>query len=293
MSLIPLSVIVVTKNPGAILDRCLSALNAYDQVIVVDSNSSDRTKSMCAAHYKDYIPFSWSGAYPKKRQWCLEHLELKHDWVFFVDADEFVTPELTEEIRNLFSASLRAPNGGEAIQKKKQTCHDDVAGYFISGQYVWNDTLLSYGLRNQKIALFNRRKMRFPNVDDLDCPGMGEIEGHYQPVLRGKGRVGRLHAPLLHIANYSKQDWLERHKRYAVWEICMTRKNAWPPDPVPWRNTLKKLLRRNPLRPELAFLHSWILKLGFLDGAAGFDFARSRWVYYHLIRSGQKTTSIE
>jgi hypothetical protein len=64
----------------------------------------------------------------------------------------------------------------------------------------------------------------------------------------------------------------------------MNEKSAWPADPVSWRERLKSVLRVNPLRPELMFAYSYFGKLGFLDGAAGLDFAKSRWRYYALIR---------
>ena len=271
---IPVSAIVVTKNPGPMLDQCLSALVECDQVLVVDTDGTEQAQNICTAHEREFIPYKWNDTYPKKRQWCLDHLDLKHDWIFFIDTDEIATPELTDEIDRLFQAK------------------PDKAGYFVSGKYVWNSKLLSYGLQNKKIALFNRQKMHFPKIDDLDCPSMGEIEGHYQPVLKETGDIGALTSPLLHYANHSKAEWLERHQRYAAWEICMNKKGAWPKDPIAWRETLKKVLRHNPLRPELAFFHSYILKLGFLDGAAGFDFAKSRWLYYNLIRRGDGQTNI-
>lgn len=262
----PISVIIVTKDVGFELERCLKPLQGFDQILVVDSSKDAETKNIALKYHAEFYDYEWNGAYPKKRGWCLEHLPLKHDWVFFIDADEVLTPELLSDIKNEFQTP---PNA---------------AGYFMKGRYVWNGTTLKYGLKNNKIALFNRHKMHFPVIDDLDCPGMAEIEGHYQPVLKKNGEIKSLESPLLHYAYHSKEEWLARHKRYAAWEICMNRKNAWPKDPVPWREHLKTHLRKNPLRPELAFIHCYILKLGFLDGTAGFNFAGSRWGYYRMIR---------
>ena len=89
---------------------------------------------------------------------------------------------------------------------------------------------------------------------------------------------------MLHHTCTDYQEWLARHRRYAAWEICMNGKKVWPRDPIASRELLKKLLRSLVLRPELIFLHSYILKLGFLDGVAGFHFAKSRWRYYHNLR---------
>jgi len=82
----------------------------------------------------------------------------------------------------------------------------------------------------------------------------------------------------------SGEDWETRHIRYAKWEAGMSRKSAWPRDPVAWRERLKKVLRRMPGRPALMFVHGYVLKGGFLDGRPGFLMARDRARYYALIR---------
>ena len=176
---IPVSVIVVTKNEDVQIVRCLTALAVFDEVVVVDSHSTDRTKEYAQAVDVRVVDFEWNGLYPKKRQWCLNHLDLAHDWVFFVDADEVVPRELAEEIAALdFTA----------------------AGDFVGGVYVAHNKTLKYGVRNNKLCLFDRRRVAFPVVDDLDLPGMGEIEGHYQPVLKpgcDNDTIGCLRTPLL------------------------------------------------------------------------------------------------
>jgi hypothetical protein len=158
-------------------------------------------------------------------------------------------------------------------------------GYFVPGLYVMNGKILRHGLRNAKLALFDRRKFRFPVIDDLDIPGMGELEGHYQPVAKQPGvTIGHVKSALLHHAYDG--DWRGRHERYAAWERGMNARDAWPRDPVRWRQTLKIIFRRAPCRPAIAFAHSYILKAGFLDGRAGFELARDRWRYYAMIGSG-------
>lgn len=262
---IPVSVIVATKNEERNITRCLTPLSVFSEVLVVDSQSTDRTKFLATEQGARVIDFVWNGQYPKKRQWILDNINLQHDWVFFVDADELVTPELIREIQDAFNASV--------------SCD----GYFVRGLYVWQGQLLRHGLSNNKLCLFNRRKIEFPVVDDLGLPGMGEIEGHYQPVLKSNGRIGHLRQAVLHYAAEDKDAWLRRHERYAAWENGMNRRNAWPRDPDPQRQMMKQLFRNLPLRGAIAFVHSYVLKKGFLDGAAGFDFALSRYHYYRMI----------
>ena len=68
--------------------------------------------------------------------------------------------------------------------------------------------------------------MEFPVIDDLGLP-MGEIEGHYQPVLKSQsGATGQLKKPLLHYAGWSGEHWRARHEKYAQWEAGMNRRAA-------------------------------------------------------------------
>lgn len=262
--MIPVSVVVATRNEEARIGRCLAALKEFDEVIIVDSCSDDNTPALAAAAGAQVVSFRWDGQYPKKRQWCLDHLDTRHGWIFFVDADEIVTPELVDEIAALdFTA----------------------AGYFVVGRYIWQGKRLRHGVRNNKLVLLHREKFYFPAVDDLDLP-MGEMEGHYQPRLKDAyrhERIGTLRHALDHDA---APGWDARHDRYAVWEREMNRRNAWPRDPVLWRQALKKIFRALPTRGAAMFLYSYVWRLGFLDGRAGYNFARTRADYYRRIGSG-------
>lgn len=263
---IPISVIIVTKNEALRIVVALDSVSNFDDVWVVDSESHDATQEIALKHHAQVIRYRWNGQYPKKRQWALENCALKYDRIFFVDADEIVTPQLASEIASL---------------------NWHCAGYFIKAQYISGSKVLRYGLQNNKLCLFDRRKIEFPLVDDLDIEGMGEIEGHYQPVLKTvykNEKLGQLRTPMLHDALNNAQAWQARHLRYARWEADMNKKNAWPPDPKIWRQALKIIFRNMPLRDYAAFIQSYIFALGFLDGRAGYEFAKRRSMYYRMIR---------
>lgn len=267
--MLPISVLIVTKNEEGRIRRCLSSLaQNFEQVVVIDSASTDSTQDLARAAGAEVVDFRWNGRYPKKRQWCLENLALRHDWVFFLDADEEATPEFLEAIGHIDWAE--APE----------------AGFFVTGAYVLRGRVLRQGLQNNKLCLLHRARMEFPVVDDLDIPGMGEIEGHYQPVRTSgyeRAPIGRIKPPILHHALADGPAWEERHQRYALWETGMDKQAGWPQDPVPTRARLKALFKALPFRAEAAFLHSYILKAGFLDGPDGFTLAYSRWRYYRMI----------
>lgn len=261
--MIPVAAVIVTKDEEAALPRCLSSLSIFPQIFVVDSASTDRTPEIAQAHGVTVVPYEWNGAYPKKRQWCLDYLPFVYDWVFFIDADEEMTPELAAEITRLFADGAPSKDG-----------------YFVRGRYVDHGVVLRYGLHNNKLVLFRRGAFAFPVVDDLGLP-MGEIEGHYQPV--GSRNIGQLHAPVLHYATDDRVRWLARHRKYATWEAGMNRRDAWPVDPVPVRQMMKRIFRALPLRGVIAFVHAYIFRAGLLNGPAGWRQARDRYLYYTIL----------
>jgi glycosyltransferase involved in cell wall biosynthesis len=262
--MIPVSIIIATRNEESMIEDCLRALSKFDDVILVDSHSTDRTQEIARSYGAKIFNFSWDGRYPKKRQWCLDNVPTQYPWIFFVDADEILTPELVDEIAALdFSA----------------------AGYFVSGRYIWDGVLLRHGVRNNKLALLRKGAFMFPVVDDLDLP-MGEMEGHYQPVLKAEfkdEKIGFLCSALDHYADHAPGEWQARHERYARWEAGMNHRHAWPEDPVAYRQALKEIFRRMKMRGVVMFLYCYVWKRGFLDGRAGFDFARARARYYRMI----------
>jgi glycosyltransferase involved in cell wall biosynthesis len=256
---IPVSVIIVTKNEERHIARCLAALDRFDEVIVVNSPSTDKTEEIAESFNVKVIDFEWNGQYPKKRQWCLDNIPLKNNWVFFVDADEVVTPKLAEEIKKL-----------------DFLC----AGYFVRGHYMVGGKPMRHAVVNNKLCLINRRLIEFPVVQDLDIPGMGEIEGHYQPVLKGLGKIGQLKNAVHHYALDNEIDWYRKHIRYAAWEKQMIAQNAYPIDPIPARQALKVAFRSLPYRGLVSFVYYYIARLGFLDGRAGLRLCALKMKYY-------------
>ena len=262
-SRIPVSVIVMTRDEAQNIAKCLGSVTDFEEVFVVDSGSADGTCAIAEAMGAKVVEFRWNGTYPKKKQWCLENLSFTHDWVLYVDADEEVTPRLSREIRSLIGAGPRH------------------AGYFVGYDYVFLGRMLSHGHRVYKLALFDRRKGRFVEYDDLGIANMWEVEGHYQP--RIDGRVGRLRSRMVHNDHASLFHFFERHNRYSDWEAVLRARGLLvrPEDPQPGaRAILKQIFRALPWRGGVAFLDSFLLRGGVMDGRAGFHFALARAFYY-------------
>jgi glycosyltransferase involved in cell wall biosynthesis len=260
---VPVSVVVMTKNEERNVVACLDSLQRFDEVFVVDSRSTDRTRALAEARGANVVDFEWDGGYPKKKQWCLEQLPFSHEWVLYVDADERVTPELADEIERTLAA---AP------------AH---AGFFLGLDYVFLGRLLRHGHRVFKLALVDRRRARFLDYPDLDAENMWEVEGHYQPAVDGSTDV--LRGRLVHEDHDTLFEWFARHNRYSDWEAVLRAKGALTNDREAQpgaRRTLKKAFGRMPFKGLLSFFYAYVFRLGFLDGRAGFQFAVAKAFYY-------------
>lgn len=253
----------MTKNEEKNIVKCLRSVSSFDQIFVVDSSSTDRTRELATSLGAEVFDFKWNGKYPKKKQWCLENLPFRNDWVFYVDADEEVYPETAREIHDVLL---------------KKTAH---TGYFAAYDYVFSGKVLKHGHQVFKLVLFNRHKGRFIDYDDLAASNMWEVEGHYQP--RIDGSTGILKNKLLHNDHDSLFHYFARHNRYSDWEAVVRSNDAIVKTEEAQqrlRKIMKVVFNALPFQGFIAFVHSFIFKFGFLDGRAGLDFALSRAFYY-------------
>lgn len=266
-SKVPITAIVLTKNEEAAIEACLESLSFCDQVIVVDSSSGDATVEIAQKVGAQVVNFIWNGRYPKKKQWGMEHPSVRNHWVLHIDADERVSPGLAREIASKFTSSPQ------------------VFGFDIQLEYYFLGKRLRHGHRVVKRALIDRRYSHFPEVGDLDAPGITEVEGHYQP--RVAGQVGALEQYLLHHDPDPLSDWLTRHNRYSDWEAYL-RHNPTVRSAVRGNRSSKgRAFEKAPFKGLTFFVYCFFLKGGFLDGRAGFAYAYALAFYYWLI--GAKT----
>ena len=225
-----LSVIIITKNEARNIRACLESIAWADEIIIVDSGSTDQTVAICREFTPLVYVHDWPGFGAQKNR-ALDYAT--GDWVLSLDADERVTPELREQ---LIDAMADAEKDGFYLPRLSQFC-----GKFIrhSGWYP------DYVLR-----LFKREKGRFSN--DLV----------HESVIQ-QGRSGKLTSPLLHYSYLSGADVERKVDQYssaAAQQMFNKGKTATRVDA--------------PLRAVWAFLRTYCLRLGFLDGTAGFNIAR-------------------
>jgi glycosyltransferase involved in cell wall biosynthesis len=252
------SVIIITKNEEHNIAKCLRSVDSFDEVFVVDSMSTDQTRAVAASMGATVVEFQWNGKYPKKKQWSLENLPFRHDWVLWVDADEEVYPELAEEIQSVMASG------------------PDRAGYFVSYDYVFMGRVLKHGQRVYKLVFHDRTKGRFVEQDDLAAKTAGDQEVHVHPKINGP--VGILKSRMLHNDHDSLHHYIERHNWYSDWEAVLRARrlpvNSGEPQPG-LRGKLKMVFDALPGKPMAVFLYSYVMKAGFLDGRAGLHYALS------------------
>ncbi len=256
---VPISVIVPVKNEAENLKRCLPALEWADEVFVVDSQSSDDTAAIAASHGARVVQFHFNGVYPKKKNWSLDHLPLRHEWVLIIDADEVVTPELAAEI----AARIKNPA---------------VSGYYLNMKYFFLGRRIRHCGYNEcwNLRLFRHALGRYERLPAAPGSIAGDNEAHEHVELVGDAQ--RLRAELDHHAYPTISSWLQKHDRYAAWEA--ENHEHFLRAPVPrgigpgkrFKRWLKRLYLRLPGRPLIRFLYAYLLRLGFLDGRPGLIF---------------------
>lgn len=255
----PISVLVPVKNEAQNLRRCLPALSWADEVFVVDSHSTDDTPSVCALQGAHLVTFDFNGHYPKKKNWALDNLPFKHEWVLIVDADEVVPPELADEII-------------------RRTASSEADGFYLNMKYFFLGRRLRHCGYSESwnLRLFKHRLGRYEKMPASPGSTAGDNEAHEHVELQG--RAARLVHQLDHHAYPSIAVWVEKHNRYATWEAENTERFLSEPIPVSigpgkrFKRRLKKLYLRLPCRPLIRFLYAYFVRLGFLDGRPGFVF---------------------
>ena len=226
-----LSVIIIAKNEAANIRACIESVAWADEIIVVDSGSTDDTVNIASEMGAQvYVHADWLGFGPQKNR-ALGYAS--KDWVFSIDADERVTPQLRTDIEQ---AMRNADADGYYCPRLSQFC-----GKFIhhSGWYP------DYVLR-----LFKRGAGRFS--DSLV---------HESVLLTGK--TAKLKNPLLHYSYLSADDVerkVEHYSTAAAQQMFESGKRS---------NRLDAALRGG-----WAFVRTYVLRLGILDGSAGWNIAR-------------------
>jgi glycosyltransferase involved in cell wall biosynthesis len=254
---LPISVIVPVRNEARNLPRCLNSLRDFAEVYVIDSQSDDESVELARTAGARVIQFHYRGGWPKKRQWALDTLPLKNEWVLLLDADEAVTPALVREIRSVIDNPERD-------------------GYYLALQMWFLGRPLRFsGARFWKMSLFRRNKGRFECRLAAQDNSMADMEIHEHVIVDGP--TAFLKEPVIHHNVDSLSRYIRKHDEYSNWESEVLSCAPGPGDlqsrlfgsQAQRRRWLKKRLFAVPGSPVALFLYRYLFCLGFLDGIPG------------------------
>lgn len=258
-----LSILILTLNEECNLADCIRSVSEADDIVVLDSFSSDRTVTIAEEMGVRVIQRRFDN-YAAQRNAGLNETSYKHPWVLMVDADERVTPELWAEMK-----------------KAIETAEPMVSMFHMRRKDYWFRQWLR---RSSGYPTWFGRLVRVGHVTV-------EREINEQYVAHGESRF--LNEHLLHYPfNKKVAYWLERHNRYSSMEANtlagerrekIAIRGLWSTTPIVRRKTLKQIAYRLPGRPLLVFLYLCVVRGGFLDGLAGLRYCILRAIYEYMI----------
>ncbi|MEO6815155.1 MAG: glycosyltransferase family 2 protein [Edaphobacter sp.] len=264
-----ISILILTRNEQRDLPGCLASVAWSDDIHVFDSFSTDDTVAIAQAagahvHQRDFD--NWSS----HQNYALANLPFRHPWVFYLDADERVSPDLQRHL--LQAAADPGPNVAFSVHRRD----------FLNGRWLQHVQTSSFYQR-----LFRPEKMRYErlvNPISIADGAVGQVSGYldHHPFSKGVGH------------------WIDRHNKYSTFEAQQILDNraahaAIGGRPFSLRSAFferdfhrrrfhqKELFYRLPVRPLVKFLVLYLGKRGFLDGAAGLTYATLQSIYEYFI----------
>lgn len=242
--MVKLSIIIITKNEANDIRACLESVSWADEIIVVDSGSDDGTPEICREFGANVYKHNWPGFGPQKNR-ALSYA--CGEWVFSIDADERITPELRSAIQTV----LQHPNS-------------EFDAYYVSrfSNYCGRFMRYSGWQPDYVLRLFRRGKAKFS--DDL-----------VHERLLTDNETGRLAGKLLHFSYANLEEVLHKVNQYSSVSAEML-----------YQRGQRASLRRALLHGIWAFIRTYFLRAGFLDGAHGFMLAVSNaeGSYYRYVK---------
>jgi glycosyltransferase involved in cell wall biosynthesis len=261
----PVSVIILTYNEELNLEHCLKSVVSFaEQIIVVDSMSTDRTQEIAKRYGAEVHE------HPFKNQadqfnWALDHLAIRNEWVLRLDADEYLLPELVEEIAH---ALPHVPGG--------------VSGFFMKRRVYFMGRWIRHGGYYPTWILRLFRK------------GVGRSEEREmdEHIILNRGEVGYLKNDFVDENRHPLSWWIERYNKYSTREAsAMRAARGEVSEKLGGSQTERKrwlknnLYYRSPkfLRAFLYFIYRYFFLLGFLDGVRGLMFHSLQGFWYRFL----------
>jgi glycosyltransferase involved in cell wall biosynthesis len=259
------SVVILTLNEEKNLPACLASVRACDDIVVLDSGSTDQTHAIARAAGARVVVNRFEN-FGQQRNFAHTGIACRHEWVFHLDADETFTPDLFDEC-----SRIGAQNPG---------VYD---GFFVAPRMMfcgrWIPRCTDFPAYQARFAHAARFRFVQTGHGQREAPGM---------------RLGKLSASYVHdLSAQSEAELLEKHRRYARQEAAAFLARAADPaplvrrirsaDPLVRRRALKQLSHHLPARGLLRFCYQYVFRRGFLDGAPGLAYCRVMALYEHWV----------
>ncbi|GAA6623652.1 glycosyltransferase family 2 protein [Scytonema sp. NUACC26] len=258
------SIYILTYNEELDIAACIESAMLSDDIIVVDSCSSDRTVEIAARYPVRVVEHAFE-SHGQQRTWMLENIPPKHEWVYILEADERMTPELFAEC-------------DRAIQSQ------EYIGYYVAERVMFMNRWIRRSTQypRYQMRLFRHGKVWFIDYGHTErevCDGSTSfLKETYPHYTCSKG--------------FSR--WIEKHNRYSTDEAKETVQQLEGGE-VHWQNlffgkteverrrALKDLSLRLPARPLIRFVYMYFVLGGCLDGYPGFTWCVLQTFYEYLI----------
>ena len=242
----PISATIITYNEEDRIAGAIASLSCCDDVLVVDSESTDRTREIAERCGARVILRQWHG-YSRQKNFAAT--EAAYDWILSIDADERVSAELSNDIV-AWKAMDRGPNGPAAFSMPRRV--------FYFGAWIGH----SGWYPDRKVRLYDRRR--------------GQWSGDFvHEALEVNGGISRFSGDLLHFPYRSWDEQMQRANRYTQLAAGAAKQSGQAGSPL-------RLL----CGPPVSFIQTFILRGGFLDGwrGAAIAYAGARYVFIRELR---------
>lgn len=249
-----ITAIILTLNEAETIENCLKSLSWCNELIVVDSGSTDQTIQIASNAGARVFSHVQDGQFliSEQRNWALNKLEIRTDWAVFMDADE----ESTEEFQQAVISQLATTS---------------FSAFYAAPAFMYHGRWL-------------KRTSGFPNWHPriVNTSSSNRFTGGVWEDFEQKANVGYITVPYVHRTNFKGlADWIEKHLRYADWE---SQKIIDVQLGVAVVDSRRQLLRRIKysagfLRPFLALFYLGIIRLGVLEGKEGRSYLRRMFIY--------------
>jgi glycosyltransferase involved in cell wall biosynthesis len=258
---VSVSVLLLTLNEEINLGACLDSLAWCDDIVVLDSLSTDATVAIAHRRGARVVTRAFDN-WAAHQNWAVRSIEFRHPWVLYLDADERCPDELRDEVRRRTTAA--APEAAFRVRRKD----------FFMGRWLKHAQLYPTWL----VRLFRPSRICYERL--------------VNPVAVIDGQTGALDAHILHYPfSHGVSHWIARHNRYSDLEATQIAREhgasacpaLWSADPNVRRRALKEWFFRLPARPLVKFCYYYGWRRGFLDGRAGLTYATLQAVYEYMI----------